>query len=58
MKIEVTKIEDGRYVATVSYPWGQRVRCTAGTINQAVSLVAADIAQKETAQVVPVPTEK
>jgi len=57
MKIEITKV-DSRYVATISYPWGQKTRCTAGTINQAVALAAADICKKENVQVVSVPTEK
>lgn len=57
MKIEITKIEDLRYAATVEYPWGLTVRCIGGTIKEAVRLAASDIGQKERSQSFAVPAE-
>lgn len=48
MKIEITKTVDG-YAATVAYPWGQKVRCCGGTVEEAVKMATFDIAGKERA---------
>lgn len=58
MKIEITKIAALKYAATVEYPWGLKVRCIGGTIEEAVKLAASDIGQKERAESFAVPADE
>jgi hypothetical protein len=49
MKIELSKIEAGRYQAVITFPWGESSACIGPTAEDAVKLASWRIGRAESA---------